>query len=64
MQNAYITTGHLIDKNNLRLTMINQHKNKFNQYQNHPNHMDHKKLVVSNEVYRIHHSSDMGRNKK
>lgn len=51
-------------KYNLGLTMITQHKNKFNQNQNHPSHMNHKKLVVSNEVYRIHHSSDMGRNKK
>lgn len=51
-------------KDDLGLTMINQHKNKFNQNQNHPSHMNHKKLVVSKEVYRIHNSSDMGRNKK
>jgi hypothetical protein len=60
------TMTHVIKKikHNLGLTMINQHKNKFNQNLNHPNHINHKKLVVSNEVYRIHHSSDMGRNKK
>ena len=51
-------------KPNLGLTMITQYKNEFNQNQNHPNHINHKKLVVSNEVYRIHHSSDIGRNKK
>jgi|GEM_PF-3195875 len=34
-------------KPNLGLTMITQPKNEFNQNQNHSNHINHKKLVVS-----------------